>query len=218
MGNGPQCAVCCVPGEDKLVDKPQVKKAEGSGDGYSLTTTALAEDFVGTEHDPLAATPLEAESANQTTPEFVATAVEPVEEAAPTAAEEASEAVPVQEEPSPPSREPQEKAPPTISIEEEEKPTESVEEAFMIVVKKTAGAKLGMDLSHRSTHLGVRKIYKGYAVALANEENAGKGAPTLQEGDLIMTANGVGGSDQEMLKVCRNATEVEFSCRRPTAK
>mmetsp|Transcript_50508 Transcript_50508/g.117915 ORF Transcript_50508/g.117915 Transcript_50508/m.117915 type:complete len:214 (-) Transcript_50508:62-703(-) len=212
MGNVPQCAeACCVADQDKAIERPLVKKSEAIADGYSATGTLLAEDYVGTEHDPLAAQPTGADHGTETSPTFVKPGDEAPSQVVPDSSVDSLSVV--QEEASQ-SREPLEKLPPSITIEED-KQSEGVEETFVLMVKKGSGAKLGMDLSHRGTHLGVRKIYQGYAVAMANEENAGKGGWTIREGDLIMSVNGVRGNDQELLKVCRNARDVEFGCRRP---
>jgi len=88
-------------------------------------------------------------------------------------------------------------------------------ETFLVVLTKpTLNAKLGVDLTHRGTHLRVNKLLPNSAVAEANREAIAMGKEELKEGDVIVAVNGVQGRDQEMLCVVRDSLRLEMNVYR----
>mmetsp|Transcript_5305 Transcript_5305/g.11787 ORF Transcript_5305/g.11787 Transcript_5305/m.11787 type:complete len:236 (-) Transcript_5305:78-785(-) len=96
-------------------------------------------------------------------------------------------------------------------------PPPDISETFEVTVTKPQiGARLGMDLSHRGTHLIVRKLYPDYVVSKCNEAFRAAGKEELKEGDVLVAVNDVKGLDQDMLKACRDAgLTLKFNVYRP---
>mmetsp|Transcript_32063 Transcript_32063/g.75216 ORF Transcript_32063/g.75216 Transcript_32063/m.75216 type:complete len:227 (+) Transcript_32063:62-742(+) len=217
MGNsGPQCVQCCADTEDKTFDRTQARKADTTAEDYSVAPAAFSETFIGTSEDPLEAAGGGRKDAKDVVAAPFSQQPQPLayQSAAALAHDKdlAAEADNAESRPSAAlaftlPEDATSPAPETLG-------NLSDEDAMFINIKKTAGSKLGMDLSHRGTHLAVRKIYKGYAASIANDECAANDRPVLMEGDIILSVNGIAGNDQEMLKVCRTAFDVDFKFRR----
>mmetsp|Transcript_6064 Transcript_6064/g.14499 ORF Transcript_6064/g.14499 Transcript_6064/m.14499 type:complete len:203 (-) Transcript_6064:49-657(-) len=90
-----------------------------------------------------------------------------------------------------------------------------ISETFEVVIVKPTGCRLGMDLSHRGTHLVVRKIYPDHVVVKHNEAARAAGTPELREADIVVAINGVKGVDKEMLAVCKDSPTLKFNVFRP---
>mmetsp|Transcript_19478 Transcript_19478/g.35325 ORF Transcript_19478/g.35325 Transcript_19478/m.35325 type:complete len:207 (-) Transcript_19478:51-671(-) len=92
-----------------------------------------------------------------------------------------------------------------------------ISETFEVVIVKPTGCRLGMDLSHRGTHLVVRKIYPDHIVIKHNEAAKAAGTPELREADIVVAINGVKGNDKDMLQVCKDSPTLKFNVSRPAA-
>mmetsp|Transcript_31345 Transcript_31345/g.71566 ORF Transcript_31345/g.71566 Transcript_31345/m.71566 type:complete len:223 (-) Transcript_31345:122-790(-) len=96
-------------------------------------------------------------------------------------------------------------------------PPELSETFEVVVTKPQASTRLGMDLSHRGTHLQVKKLYTDFAIGKANEDARANGREEVKEGDIIVAINGVKGVDQEMLRTFRDNTVLTLNLYRVAA-
>mmetsp|Transcript_46654 Transcript_46654/g.99610 ORF Transcript_46654/g.99610 Transcript_46654/m.99610 type:complete len:195 (+) Transcript_46654:123-707(+) len=80
------------------------------------------------------------------------------------------------------------------------------------VLKAWPDDSLGLDMRHLQTRLQVDRIFKGGAVERANQLSPPE--KQLRPGDIVLSVNGVCGSDVQMVAECRLATNVILSVER----